>query len=230
MIRFIKLELYKLIRNRYIIVCFLAAFVMSLLINIFSAKADNFFYQVQIAPYFFQIFSCLIIGSIWALEYSDTTIKNLVLSGDRFSLFTAKIIISLFSVLLLFTCYGLGLLLSNFSYFSNTNLIQQVYVIPFCLLVAQAFIMILFSLLLKSFSKLALAMIVFLCIYRLLAIPHENKFLQFLSKHSFSTIYYSTYDTTYFPTLINNTLTFMLFCVVVSLIISSLIFFKTDVI
>ncbi len=191
-------ELCKLARNVLVGASLIAGFFLGVIINI--VLDDVWGSQVAIMSVFFPLLSSMLVGSIWVNEYSDRTLIYILVSGaKREKIFIGKIISSFLAVSCCFISYVLGLTLSKPSIFLSSENIENMYIVPFCLVWAYTEILVLIGILCRSFSKTAMAavlMILFNIFFYKLSMVHESSsaFLSILGKYTFYGSYISTYQ------------------------------------
>ena len=186
-------EFYKLARNVLAKCSLIAGFFLGVIINAVSGHVWES--QANIMSVFFPLLSSILVGSIWVNEYSD-----ILLSGrKRKEIFISKVICSFAAVSGCFLSYVVGLILSKPSIFLSSKNLENMYIIPFCLIWVYTEILILVGILCKSFSKttmVAALLILFNIFFYKLSIVHgsDNAFLYMLGKYTFYGTYISSYQ------------------------------------
>ncbi|GHU37541.1 hypothetical protein FACS1894105_09860 [Clostridia bacterium] len=226
MIAGIKTECYKLLRNKYVLFSAVVAFFGGAIINLAAGEKEHLFYQVQIFPYLFQILSCLIVGSVWALDYTYGTIKNTVYLFKRSLIFAYKTVTVIGVGTLIFLLYAYGLLLTDYEVFSQ-NMLGNLCV-PYLLFLAQIFTMVLFTVAMKSFSKISIVMLVSIFVYRLFATLPESSAVFPLAKQTYFWIYYAASEN-YTIEVLYGALLFLAFWLFFGVVGSMLYFQKNDI-
>lgn len=207
-------ELYKIFKQKLIILLFIISFLFFALIE--SNISDKSVLYMDL----FQIITFFIIGFIWSLEYSFTTIRLLITRIKRRKIFIGKTIISFVCITIVFVIY----VICNFIYgnrLSITVIAVQCYAV-----VIHMIFMIFIANLIKGITNFSLASIVIFFVYHfIITIETNNSVVQLLLKFVYANIYISSYSEL---TNFNNIITTS--CIVMVVYIVSLyIFEKQDI-
>lgn len=199
MIDILHSEFYKLVHNIVTKLPIIASFILAIIINVMSDN-DAWKNQIDVMSIFLPLLPCILVGSIWASEYSDKTLLYMQISGkQKTQIFFSKTISSLMAVTTLFIAYVFGLVLSKPTTFLKGEHLTEMYLVPWILLLVHTEILILIAILCKSFSKTAMSTAIltlfYIFCYKLTTMyGNQNIFIRMIGENTFSGIYVLTYQ------------------------------------
>lgn len=165
MIGSIKAEIYKMLHNYFLYSCGVIIVIMYFLCNTLISDATRFDAKLDYFFYAFLLVINLLVGSTIAGEYGGNMKENILSVRNRIYVIGAKIIVIIITVTALFGIYLLGMF--QFGMLQEGTLPVGVLVTNQYVGVLQhTFILILCSILIKSFSGLTVGTVIFLCIYK----------------------------------------------------------------
>lgn len=160
MIGGIKAEIYKMFHNYYLYSCVGIIFIMHFICNVMISDANRFNARLDYFYYTFLLVINLVVGSMIAGEYRGNMKETILSVRNRRYVMGSKIIVIVVTMTLLFGFYLLGMFQDGVA-FDKILMSNQ-----YAAVIQHTLILILCSILLKSFSGLSVGTVIFLCAYK----------------------------------------------------------------
>lgn len=195
----LKAEFYKARYNLLITITMIVSFVLAITINL-SGEDNYILRQIDCMGFLFPILPSLIVGSIWATEYSEGTLRYIFINqNNKLLVFKTKVVCTFLLITFMFGVYVLGLLCSKPAYFLNSGHLVEYYAVPLLLLLNHSMILILVAVFCRSFSKMGLATVLLLLFYifcykMAIVYKNENIVLNIVANNTFVGIYTRSYS------------------------------------